>query len=63
MMNVFNDDPEAQQVSEVPSESSVKDMIRDCKIFSLWSHCGCISWQRENDENFSLEGGLVYWAS
>lgn len=57
MMNVLNDDPEAQQVSEVSSESSVKGVIRDCKIFSLWYNYGCISWERENDENFSSEGG------
>lgn len=61
-MNVLNDDPEAQQASEVPSESSGRDTIRDCKIFSPWYHCGFISWEGENDEDFSLKGGLVYWA-
>lgn len=60
MMNVLNVDPEAQQVSEVPSESSVKDTVRDCKTFSPWYHF--ISWERENDETTSLKGGLVYWA-
>lgn len=61
MMNVLNDDPEALQVPEVPFESSMKDTTRDHKI-SPWFHCGFISWERENDENFSLKGGLVYWA-
>lgn len=61
-MNVLNDDPGALQDSEVPSESSMKDTTRDHKIFSPWFHCGFISWERENDENFSLKGGLVYWA-
>ena len=31
MTNVLNDDPEALQVSEVPSESSVKDTTKDHK--------------------------------
>lgn len=61
-MTILNVDSEAQQVSEVPSESSVKDTVRDCKTFSPWYHCGFISWERENDEHFSLKEGLVYWA-
>lgn len=59
MMNILNDDPETLQVSEVPSESSVKDRTGDHKTFSPWYHCGFISWERDNDENFSLKGGLV----
>lgn len=34
MMNILNDDPETLQVSEVPSESSVKDRTGDHKTFS-----------------------------
>lgn len=62
MMNALNDDPAALQVSKVTSESSKKDTTRDHKTFPPWFHCGFISWEKENDENFSLKGGLVYWA-
>lgn len=62
MMNVLNDDPEPLEVSEEPSESSMKDTTRDHTIFSPWFHCAFISWERENDENFSLKGSFGYWA-
>jgi hypothetical protein len=41
---------EALQVSEVPSESPMKDRIRDHKIFSSCFYCGFTSWEREKWE-------------
>lgn len=61
MMNVLNDDPEAPQVSELPSESLVKTQPETVK--SLFGTTVALFFGRGRMiENFSLKGGSVYWA-